>query len=152
MRKQLNLDQFGRYKGGLPQNKPTNIRGSAMGAPGTMHKTEDFDEQVDLDPEYTRIDQEKKESFQNFHQNEREARTMRWPWYTVEVDYDFFKFTEFRKKIWPPLRFMVFFLFILPTFARFFYERERLAAQQGICYITQLLETRKNDKNLHNES
>ena len=77
----MNIDQFGRYKGGLP-NKKGKHRGGAMGEPGYMAHQTEIEEKMDNHPEYISVTAEKAESFKNFHQDEREARTMKWPWYT----------------------------------------------------------------------
>jgi hypothetical protein len=58
---------------------------------------------------------EKAESYKNFHQDEREARTMKWPWFTFEVDYQFFTFRYIRKQVWPKLQLLILFFYIVPT-------------------------------------
>jgi hypothetical protein len=36
-RKRFNVDNFGRYKGGLPQPNKGNVRGTSMGQVGVLH-------------------------------------------------------------------------------------------------------------------
>lgn len=40
---------------------------------------------------------------------------MKWPWFTSQVDYEYFTFKTFRSKYWPKIQFLVFFFYILPT-------------------------------------
>ena len=74
--KKFNLDAFGRYRGGVPQ-KNSEFRGSARGEIGELHKQADIDEAF---PEYSQVTSEVADSFKEFHQDERGARTRRWPW------------------------------------------------------------------------
>jgi hypothetical protein len=80
---------------------------------------------------------EKAESFKNFHQDEREARTMKWPWFSSEVDYGFFTLRHFRKKIWPKLQLVVLLFYIIPTLYYTFETFERKQLQAGRSFITQ---------------
>lgn len=80
-----------------------------------MHRQSEIEEEFDKSPEFNNITTEKAESFKNFHQDERKARTMKWPWFTSQVDYDYFTFKTFRVKYWPKLQFLIFFFYILPT-------------------------------------
>lgn len=36
-RKKFNVDEFGRYRGGIPQKSKGYMRGNAMGEPGSYH-------------------------------------------------------------------------------------------------------------------
>jgi len=51
---------------------------------------------------------------------------MKWPWFTFQVDYQYFKATNFRRNYWPKLQLLVFFCYILPTF---YYLIEKLEKQ-----------------------
>jgi hypothetical protein len=81
-----------------------------------MHRSGDLDEALDTRPEYNHITAEKAESFKNFHQDERKARQMKWPWFTFQVDYEYFKLTNFRKVYWPGIQLFIFLFYIIPTF------------------------------------
>jgi len=50
---------------------------------------------------------------------------MKWPWFTFEVDYNFLNFSKFRRAFWPKIQFLVFFLYILPTFYYAFEKYEK---------------------------
>jgi len=39
LRKMINIDQFGRYRGGLPR-KGTTLRGNSLGQTGTLYRQE----------------------------------------------------------------------------------------------------------------
>jgi len=41
---------------------------------------------------------------------------MKWPWFTFQVDYEYFKLTTFRKHYWPRFQLLIFLFYILPTF------------------------------------
>ena len=111
----MNIDEFGRFKGGLP-NKAGEHRGKAKGPIGETINQTVIEEELDNHPEYHSISAEKAESFKGFHQDEREARTMKWPWFSFEVDYEFFRFSQFRRRTWPVIKWTVILLYILPTF------------------------------------
>lgn len=57
MKKMLNIDQFGRFKGGLPNKKGKN-RGTALGEPGTRYVDEHVD-RLDPYPEYPTVSEER---------------------------------------------------------------------------------------------
>ena len=80
-----------------------------------MYRQNDVEEELDTHPEFNNITQEKAESFKNFHQDERKARTMKWPWFTFQVDYDYFTFRKFRTYYWPKIQFFFLFFYIVPT-------------------------------------
>jgi len=40
---------------------------------------------------------------------------MKWPWFSFEVDYDYFTFRTFRKKYWPKIQLAIIFFYVLPT-------------------------------------
>ena len=80
-----------------------------------MHRQEEIEQELDRYPEYNVITPEKAESFKNFHQDERKARTMRWPWFTFEVNYEYFTFGKFRRSIWPKFQLFILFFYIIPT-------------------------------------
>ena len=118
IRKKLNIDEFGRYKGGLPQNVPFNIaerRGSAANGPGELATRLDIESYADRFPEYNIVDSEVAESFKNYHQKDRRDRTMKEPWFNLEVDYEFFTFKTFRQKYLPWLRWFVVLGFAVPV-------------------------------------
>ena len=118
MNKEFNLDKFGRYRGGLPNPKGRE-RGKAEGEIGTIHNYNHFQYDKDSHPEFDQVNASIAESFKNFHQNEREYRTRKKTWMTMEVDYDFFTFKKTRKTYWTFIRFTVFLFVLLPIFARF---------------------------------
>jgi|JI6StandDraft_1071083.scaffolds.fasta_scaffold317359_2 hypothetical protein len=47
-----------------------------------MYRQIEIEEELDRAPEFNTITKEKAESFKDFHQDERKARTMKWPWFT----------------------------------------------------------------------
>ncbi len=55
------------------------------------------------------------ESFKNYHQKDRRERTMKEPWFNMEVDYDFFTFKTFRQEYLPWIRWLVVLGFALPV-------------------------------------
>jgi hypothetical protein len=79
---------------------------------------------------------EKAESFKNFHQDEREARQMKWPWFSFQVDYDFFSLRTFRKNYWPKIQFLVLAFYILPTLFYAFLKFQKHQATQGTPPLT----------------
>lgn len=74
---------------------------------------------------------EKAESFKNFHQDEREARQIKWPWFTFQVDYDFFTFRTFRKHYWPKLQLFILLFYILPTLYYAYEKYDKTALTAG---------------------
>ena len=40
---------------------------------------------------------------------------MKWPWFTFEVDYEYFTFRNFRVNYWPKIQLFIFLFYILPT-------------------------------------
>lgn len=134
----MNIDEFGRYKGGLP-NITGNRRGRSKNVPGTMHQAVQVEEELDRYPEFNVITQEKAESFKNFHQDEREARTLKWPWFSSQVDYDFFTLRNFRKKVWPKLQLIVLLFYIIPSLYYTFKTLQKRQLQACIFFITQNL-------------
>jgi hypothetical protein len=80
-----------------------------------MHRQVEIEEKLDPRPEFNTINTEKAESFKDFHQDERKARTMKWPWFSFEVDYGYFTFRPFRKHYWPKIQLGVLLFYILPV-------------------------------------
>jgi len=114
----LNIDEFGRYKGGLPKNVPFNIaqnRGNAVNSPGELATRMDIESYADRYPEYNIVDSEVAESFKNYHQKDKRDRTMKEPWFNLAVDYDFFTFKTFRQKYLPLLRWWAVLAFGVPV-------------------------------------
>lgn len=74
---------------------------------------------------------EKAESFKDFHQDERVARQMKWPWFSFQVDYDFLTFGIFRKKYWPKLQFFILVFYIIPTLYYAITKFQKQQATQG---------------------
>jgi len=73
---------------------------------------------------------------------------MTWPWFTCEVDYEFFTFPTFRKKYWPLFQLFVLFFYILPTL---YYSIEKIEKQQdtkGIVCLTKSSRPRLNNVGL----
>lgn len=115
----MNIDQFGRYKGGLPKFNPygdPSIRGSSANIPGTLATRLEVEEYADRFPEYNIVDSEVAESFKNYHQKDRRDRTMKEPWFNMEVDYDFFTFKTFRQQYLPWIRILGVVGFAIPVF------------------------------------
>lgn len=55
----MNIDEFGRYKGGLPQNVPFNVAAQRKGAandPGQLATRVDIESYADRFPEYNIVD------------------------------------------------------------------------------------------------
>lgn len=138
-----NLDRFGRYKGGVPRKNLNKARGNAKQAPGTLFDSNDAFDQ-DRTPEYTQVDGQRAESFKNFHQDERTARTLKPTWIQLQVDYDYF-FPKTYSAGWRFTRYFIGLLFCLPIlleynigfFKRYLHEeaqkrhQERLAHKQA---------------------
>jgi len=119
----MNIDEFGRFKGGLPQNTPYGlgrVRKGASNEPGELATRADIESYNDRFPEYNIVDSEVAESFKNFHQADRRDRTMKEPWFNLEVDYNFFTFETFRKQYLPWIRWTAVLFFALPVFWVFF--------------------------------
>lgn len=87
-----------------------------MGETGTTFRQSDIEAELDHAPEFNNITKEKAESFKDFHQDERNARTMKWPWFSFEVDYEYFTFKTFRTKYWSKIQLLLLFFYILPSF------------------------------------
>jgi hypothetical protein len=130
LRNKLNIDQFGRYKGGLP-NKYGELRSTSRAEPGEMHHSRHIEEVLDNWPEFNNVTADKAESFKNFHQDEREARQMKWPWFTFQVDYDFFTLRRFRKGYWPKIQLFILFFYIIPTLYFGLLKFQKQQATQG---------------------
>ena len=80
VRKKLNIDEFGRYKGGLPRKSTVNSgqnRGGAANRPGLFATRLDIENYADRFPEYNIVDSEVAESFKNYHQKDRRDRTVK---------------------------------------------------------------------------
>ena len=84
-----------------------------------MHHLNDFEYQKDLFPEYNRVDAAVAESYKNFHQDEREYRTMKKTWNTMKVDYDFFSFKNAAFSSWPYWRLFIIVFLLVPPILRF---------------------------------
>lgn len=85
-----------------------------------MHHINDFELRDHGDhPEYSKVDASVAESFKNFHQSEREYRSMKQTWATMKVDYEFFTFPKSRRAYWPFWRMTILLLFLLPCIERF---------------------------------
>lgn len=54
LKSKLNIDEFGRYQGGLPQ-KTGHLRGSARAEAGVMHRAREIEEQLDRFPEFNNV-------------------------------------------------------------------------------------------------
>ena len=96
-----------------------------------MHRAVEVEEELDRFPEFHNVTAEKAESFKNFHQDEREARTMKWPWFSFEVDYDYFQFRRLRRTYWPRLQLLVLFLYVAPTLYYFLESFEKKQLTEG---------------------
>ncbi len=97
---------------------PYNIaqqRGSAVNSPGQLATRMDIESYADRFPEYNIVDSEVAESFKNYHQKDRRDRTMKEPWFNLEVDYEFFTFKTFRQEYLPWLRWLVVLGFAVPV-------------------------------------
>lgn len=53
---------------------------------------------------------------------------MKWPWFSFQVDYDYFSFRTFRKSYWPKIQFFILFFYIIPTF---YYALSKFEKQQA---------------------
>jgi hypothetical protein len=40
---------------------------------------------------------------------------MKWPWFSFEVNYEYFTFKTFRKNYWPKIQFLILIFYILPS-------------------------------------
>ena len=56
---------------------------------------------------------------------------MKWPWFSSEVDYDYFTFRTFRKKYWPKIQLFVLFFYIIPSLYYGFEKIEKKLAIKG---------------------
>ena len=66
----MNLDEFGRYKGGLPQRKlgsSISNRSTSANSPGKFLTRMEIETYSDSFPEYNIVDSEVAESFKDFH-------------------------------------------------------------------------------------
>ncbi len=82
----MNIDELGRYKGGLPQNLPPSLASRRKGSanePGELATRIDIESYSDRFPEYNIVDSEVAESFKNYHQTDRRDRTMKEPWFNL---------------------------------------------------------------------
>lgn len=137
LRKQLNIDEFGRYRGGLPKYKGWTNRGGAEGAPGEFHNPM-LSESQDV-PDYQSVNPEIAESFKDFHQDEREYRTAKWTWIRAEVDYDFFSAKRLsRPFVW--LRNFLVVAVIIPYFIGEYIRWDAVNRSNGKDCLTQKFE------------
>jgi hypothetical protein len=90
----------------------------------------DIENYADQFPEYNIVDSEVAESFKNYHQKDRRDRTMKEPWFTMEVDYQFFSFQTFRLKYLPWIRWGVVLLFAVPSLWLFIDRHIKLWEQE----------------------
>ena len=72
----------------MPQPQ-SQQRGQSLGKTGEMYHPSELQNE-DTYPDHPEVNEATAESFKNFHQDERESRTMKRPWTSLEVDYDFF--------------------------------------------------------------
>jgi len=56
---------------------------------------------------------------------------MKWPWFTFQVDYDFFTLRRFRKGYWPKIQLFILFFYIIPTLYFGLLKFQRQQATQG---------------------
>ena len=93
-----------------------------------MYRQTDIEQELNPDPEFNIVTAEKAESFKDFHQDERKARNMKWPWFTLQVDYEYFTFRKFRTNYWPKIQLFVLFFYIIPTL---YYTIERFQKKES---------------------
>lgn len=96
---------------------------------------------MDHDPEYSKVDSAKAESFKNFHQDERSNRTAKRTWKTFEIDYDFFSIRRFLDRF-TVLKYVIFFTFVVPTLLNYFAGLKKRAA----FYLEDLKKKEKEEK------
>ena len=135
----MNIDEFGRYKGGLPQKTPLGygrVRKGSANEPGELATRADIESYSDRFPEQNIVDSDVAESFKNFHQADRRDRTMKEPWFNLEVDYTFFTFKTFREQYLPWIRWAVVLGFAVPVLWVFIDREIKKWEQAGItfCY------------------
>jgi hypothetical protein len=56
---------------------------------------------------------------------------MKWPWFTFEVNYDYFSFKGIRRNYWPWFKAVVLIFYIIPTFFYTYLDYERGQAVAG---------------------
>lgn len=131
----MNIDEFGRYKGGLPQKTPLGygrVRKGSANEPGELATRADIESYSDRFPEYNIVDSEVAESFKNFHQADRRDRTMKEPWFNLEVDYGFFTFKTFREQYLPWIRWAAVLGFAIPVLWVFIDREIKMMEEAGI--------------------
>jgi len=102
MRKAFNVDEFGRFKGGLPNKTLNSIRGRGHGYIGQyMPSTEgnrflNMKTEGNIEQHITPEEVEKFQNYQNIHRQDLSP----WVWFKADVDYDFISL----KGWWPYLR------------------------------------------------
>jgi hypothetical protein len=127
----MNLDQFGRYKGGLPKlghaNSTAN-RANSANSPGKFTTRMEIETYSDQNPEYNIVDSEVAESFKDFHQKFNRDKSIKQPWFTFEVDYEYFTLKTFREKYLPWIRIGLVFLVGLPIIYKAILIRSKMDA------------------------
>lgn len=145
----MNIDEFGRYKGGLPQKSAignARVRKGASNEPGELATRADIESYADRFPEYNIVDSEVAESFKNFHQSDRRDRTMKEPWFNLEVDYDFFTFKTFREKYLPWIRWTAVLGFAVPVLWIFIDAEIKKYEQAGTFLLIQRNQSKRTSK------
>jgi len=95
-RKKFNIDEFGRFKGGVPQKGKGAIRGSALGSPGSMHDPDIIQEFNEFKQTEQRVTEREANAFKNWMQSDSFGIKRRFLWFETHIDYEFFRFKNYR--------------------------------------------------------
>jgi len=116
-RKKFNVNDFGRYRGGVPQKNKGDIRGNAMGGPGAYHEPLMHNYKINPNPDSQFVTGQDALAFKNYMMEDKYSLKRRNTWFQATVDYNFFKFENHRYG----LRFMRNLIFVVCLIPALFY-------------------------------
>ena len=140
-RKLYNIDNFYRYRGGLPQKHLRNVRGNAYGAPGTKADAYELNfilkghNQISRESDY--VDDTEAHEFKLSRAMDSDSLMRTKPFLRADIDYNFTKMLTFKRHL----------LFYLAVFgvlvtSKFIYAFPKLRIKQIIKEIQEKANTR----------
>ncbi|KAM3131509.1 DnaJ subfamily B member 9 [Paramecium bursaria] len=111
----FNVDDFGHYKGGLPQKDKGYLRGGALGYVGELHYPEIHHQMRNPFQTEQFLNSDDAEEFNTWASVERNGKEWSYLHQTATVDFDFFKFEQTRS-YWRLVRNFFIFAVIIPYY------------------------------------
>jgi curved DNA-binding protein CbpA len=115
-RKKFNVNEFGRYRGGVPQKGKGEVRGNSMGGPGAYHEPLMHNYKINPNPDSQFVSGQDALAFKNYMAEDRYSLRRRSTWFQATVDYNYFRFENHKYGLrW--LRNLAFFVVLIPGLA-----------------------------------